>query len=78
MKTLFVTAIVVLLATPSHAQESCTAQAQAKKLAGAAQTSFLTRCHADAEAMCNQAATDRKLNGAARNSFVGSCTAKAN
>ena len=77
MKFMFA-ATIVLMAFPAFAQESCTAQAQAKRLAGAAQTSFLTRCRADAEARCTQTAADRKLNGAARNSFVGKCTTDAN
>ena len=68
-------------ATPT-AQELCEAQAAAKKLAGAAKTSFVGKCVKDAAAaapvnpkaaQCEKAAADKKLAGAAKNSFIQKC-----
>jgi len=56
---------------------SCKAQATEKKLAGAAQTSFMKRCQTDAETACNTAATDKKLAGAAKTSFLKKCVSDA-
>ena len=52
---------------------SCTATAADKKLAGAAKTSFMTKCQKDAQARCDSAAADKKLAGAARTSFTKKC-----
>ncbi|WP_370301854.1 hypothetical protein [Aeromonas encheleia] len=68
-------------ATPA-AQQECDAQASAKKLAGAAKTSFVGKCVKDAAAaapvnpkaaQCEKAAADKKLAGAAKNSFIQKC-----
>lgn len=65
---------------------SCEAQAADKKLAGAAKTSFLTKCERDAaaaaasadpQAVCEKTAADKKLAGAAKNSFVTKCVKDA-
>lgn len=56
---------------------TCKAQAAEKKLAGAAQTSFMKRCQTDAETTCNAAATDKKLAGAAKSSFLKKCVTDA-
>ncbi len=60
------------------ALQACEAQAAAKKLAGAAKTSFVGKCVKDASAsakasQCEKAAADKKLAGAAKNSFVQKC-----
>jgi hypothetical protein len=56
----------------------CEAQATEKKLAGAAKTSFLKKCVADAgPASCDAQAAEKKLSGAAKTSFVKKCTADA-
>jgi hypothetical protein len=52
---------------------TCTARAAEKKLAGAAKTSFLTKCEKDATAACNANAMEKKLAGAAKNSFTNKC-----
>ena len=61
------------------ANADCAAKAAEKKLAGAAKTSFVKKCEADAmpavSAACNKSAADKKLAGAAKNSFVKKCTA---
>ncbi|WP_413162077.1 hypothetical protein [Aeromonas salmonicida] len=72
----------VLLTNPVFANDSaqlqCEAQAAAKKLSGAAKTSFIGKCVKDAAAtdktaQCEKAAADKKLNGAAKNSFIQKC-----
>lgn len=72
----------VLLANPVFANDAaqlqCEAQAAAKKLAGAAKTSFVGKCVKDASAstkasQCEKAAADKKLAGAAKNSFIQKC-----
>ena len=49
MKTLVLAVLAVGLSAPAFAQSpSCSAQATEKKLAGAAKTSFTTKCVKDA------------------------------
>jgi hypothetical protein len=71
-----------LAATSAFAGSACEAQAAEKKLAGAAKTSFLKKCEADAAAAtaaggdaCEAKAAEKKLAGAAKNSFVKKCQA---
>jgi len=52
---------------------TCMATATEKKLAGAAKTSFVKKCQADAKATCDTAAADKKLVGAAKTSFTTKC-----
>jgi hypothetical protein len=56
---------------------SCKDQAAEKRLAGAALTSFMTKCQRDAQASCDVSATDRKLAGAAKTSFTNKCVTDA-
>ena len=53
--------------------QSCKARATEKKLAGAAQTSFMRKCETDATTACDAAAADKKLAGAAKTSFTKKC-----
>jgi len=71
-KTLLAALALSCLSTFAHAQ-SCAVQAGDKKLAGAAKTSFLTKCEKDATAACDKQAADRKLAGAAKTSFTTKC-----
>lgn len=74
IRPLIVAAALVFTATGSWAQDAtCQAKAMEKKLAGAAKTSFLTKCKKDATASCNMAAGEKKLAGAAKNSFTKKC-----
>ena len=57
--------------------DTCKDQATAKKLAGAALTSFMTKCQKDASTTCTTAADDKKLAGAARTSFTKKCVSDA-
>lgn len=59
------------------ATPTCKAQAIEKKLAGAAMTSFMTKCEKDASAACTKSAADKKLAGAAMKSFTTKCTSSA-
>jgi hypothetical protein len=63
--------------TLAFADATCAAQATDKKLAGAAKTSFLKKCDADAAASCDKQAVDKKIFGAAKASFTKKCTADA-
>lgn len=77
MKT---TAIVILasfcLAGAAFA-DTCKEQAEGKKLAGAALTSFMGKCKKDAQATCDSQAADKKLAGAAKTSFTKKCVSDA-
>lgn len=79
MRALFAIAVGLALATPAFAQATkpatCKAQATEKKLAGAAQKSFLTKCETDSKAACDKAAAEKKLAGAAKDSFTKKCVA---
>lgn len=63
------------------ANASCEAQATEKKLAGAAKTSFITKCEKDASAAatksCEAQAAEKKLSGAAKTSFTQKCVKDA-
>ena len=66
------------LATAAMAQgQSCNAAATEKKLAGAAKTSFLTKCEKEAKATCEAASMEKKLSGAAKTSFKTKCVKDA-
>jgi hypothetical protein len=56
---------------------NCADQAMSRKLAGAAQTSFMRKCERDATASCDASAKARKLGGAAKASFTRKCVADA-
>lgn len=95
MKTRMSALLLVLgsLSFAAHAADapSCETRATEKKLAGAARTSFLKKCNADAKAgtpadaasepaaktACDAQAADKKLSGAARASFLKKCKAGA-
>jgi hypothetical protein len=59
------------------ADQSCQAQADAKKLAGAALNSFMKKCESDAQIGCDKQAADKKLSGAAKDSFTKKCVKDA-
>ena len=60
--------------TLAYAQDACATQATDKKLAGAAKTSFMTKCE---KTSCQAQAADKKLHGAAEASFVKKCVKDA-
>ena len=61
----------------AYADDACMTTAMGKKLAGAAKTSFLKKCDADAAASCDSQAADKKLAGAAKTSFTKKCVKDA-
>ena len=87
-KSLISIAFVTLGLFASHtfaANADCEAKAGEKKLAGAAKTSFVKKCEADAAAApaaaadpaCEKSAADKKLAGAAKTSHIKKCMAEA-
>lgn len=78
MKNLASALVLALIALPVLAENTCDTQAAEKKLAGAAKTSFLKKCNADAaKASCDAQAADKKLAGAAKTSFTTKCVRDA-
>ena len=82
MKKLFPVIALVVAVFAGPAQASCESQAAEKKLAGAAKTSFITKCEKDgagggASAACEAQAAEKKLAGAAKTSFLKKCVADA-
>ena len=77
MKRLLLTALAVCCMAGAAQAQSCNLQASDKKLAGAAKTSFLTKCEKDAGATCDKQAADKKLFGAAKTSFTKKCVTDA-
>ena len=76
MKTILIATAFAFVSSAAMA-ESCKFEAGAKKLAGAAQNSFLKKCEKDAKATCDSQAADKKLAGAAKNSFTKKCVKDA-
>ena len=81
-KLLTAFALMIFTASSFAAEASCEAKAAEKKLAGAAQTSFLKKCEKDAKAStakveCEAKAAEKKIYGAAKNSFTKKCIADA-
>lgn len=67
-----------LLSIHAHAAEpTCSAAAAEKKLAGAAKSSFMKKCEAEAQAKCETVAADKKLAGAAKASHLKKCVSEA-
>ena len=71
-KLAFVLSLTFATATMA-ADLTCNASLTEKKLAGAAKTSFLKKCTADATTTCQAAAVEKKLAGAAKTSFEKKC-----
>jgi hypothetical protein len=70
-------ALSLYAASALAAGPSCKDTATEKRLAGAALTSFMTKCERDAQASCDTAALDKKLHGAAKTSFTRKCVKDA-
>ena len=75
--TRFLLALVFSALVVNAASATCLSDAADKKLAGAAKTSFLTKCERDSKTACDTSATDKKLAGAARTSFTKKCVSDA-
>ena len=68
---------LALAPTLAFADGTCAANAAEKKLAGAAKTSFMTKCANDAKTTCDGKADEKHLAGAARTSFTTKCVKDA-
>lgn len=77
MKALLLAAAGTLLLAGTAFADTCAKQATDKKLAGAALTSFMTKCEKDATAACEKTSGEKKLAGAAKTSFETKCKADA-
>lgn len=77
IKYLLAAGLFISGTTSGLADPTCQDQAAAKKLAGAAKNSFLTKCEKDATAACQKASAEKKLSGAAKNSFETKCVKDA-
>jgi len=76
MKKIAIALALTVLSSAAYA-DSCKATSAEKKLAGAAQTSFLKKCESDAQKSCDAQAAEKKLNGAAKTSFTKKCVTDA-
>ena len=82
LRIAIVTAIALFASNVAlAANPACEAQANEKKLAGAAKNSFVTKCEKDATAAatktCDAQAAEKKLSGAAKTSFTKKCVTDA-
>ncbi len=82
MRTVLIAVLTTLFAANAAfaADAGCEAKAAEKKLAGAAKTSFMKKCEADARPAgddCEAKAAEKKLAGAAKTSFVKKCVQDA-
>lgn len=77
MRKLFVTMAALggftCLASVPALADNCATQATAKKLHGAAETSFVKKCTSDARTKCEADAKAKNLHGAAETSFTAKC-----
>jgi hypothetical protein len=76
MKKLAIALALTVLSSAAYA-DSCKVTSAEKKLAGAAQTSFMKKCETDAKKACDAQATEKKLHGAAQTSFTKKCVTDA-
>ena len=76
MKAIVLAAAFALVSGAAMA-DTCTLDAGAKKLAGAAKTSFMKKCEKDAATACDSQAAEKKLAGAAKTSFTKQCVKDA-
>jgi hypothetical protein len=73
VKKFIATLSAMILCMPAFATDNaCMSQAAEKKLAGAAQTSFIRKCVVDG---CEATSLEKKLAGAAKSSFTKKCVA---
>jgi hypothetical protein len=77
MTRLLLAIAATCLVAGAAAADTCKAQAEAKKLHGAAETSFTTKCEKDAKAKCDADAKAKNLHGAAETSFTTKCVKDA-
>jgi hypothetical protein len=77
MKSIVLAAVLSLAFAGGASAMTCKQDTAAKKLAGAAATSHMKKCEADATAKCEADSNAKKLAGAARTSHMKKCVADA-
>ena len=77
MKRFALVLLLSSLAVTGAFAGSCKDTATAKKLAGAALTSFMKKCEKDSATACDTQASDKKLSGAAKTCFTKKCVKDA-
>lgn len=77
LKTVLAITLFISAGTAVASGPSCMDAAKEKKLAGAALSSFMKKCEAEATARCEASAKEKKLAGAAQASFMKKCVADA-
>jgi hypothetical protein len=77
MRTALALIALMAFATGAAADDTCKAQAAAKKLHGAAETSFVTKCQKTVKVKCDADAKAKNLHGAAQTSFTAKCVKDA-
>ena len=77
MKVVLIVGALLTGISCAYADGTCTSNATDKKLAGAAKTSFMTKCQKDAASSCDATAATKKLAGAAKTSFTTKCVTDA-
>ncbi|MBV9555964.1 MAG: hypothetical protein JO254_02685 [Pseudolabrys sp.] len=81
MKRIALALAFSLAATGAFAQSgTCKTNAKGsdgKMLAGAAMSSYMKKCQADAAKSCDSQAAEKKLSGAAKTSFTKKCVSDA-
>ena len=77
MKYIIATILLAAFSGSAFADASCTTMAAEKKLAGAAKSSFMTKCEKDAMTACDTDAKAKKLAGAALDSHMKKCVVDA-
>ena len=73
LRVVFCSSALMLGLGSALADDTCKSRAADKKLAGAAMTSFMTKCQKDAASACDVTAAGKKLAGAAKTSFTKKC-----
>jgi hypothetical protein len=75
MRWIYIFAVLAIGSLPAKAAqtETCKAQADDKKLSGAALKSFMNNCKRDAKATCDETADEKSLSGTARARFAKKC-----
>jgi hypothetical protein len=77
MRTAIALLATIAFTTTAFADDTCKAQAMAKSLHGAAETSFITKCEKTAKVKCDADAKAKNLHGAAQKSFTDKCVRDA-
>ncbi len=76
MRSIVLAAVLSLVFAGSASALSCKANSDARKLSGAARTSYMTKCEKDVTTACEADSVAKKLSGAAKTSHMKKCVAE--